>query len=48
MNYFRIRRPQMHEFQGDAFYDRPVVAYPIPGVAGAPGGVVEGAVIENS
>ena len=44
--YFRPYRPQMPEFQGYIFYDRPGVAYPLPGVAGAPGDVVEGAEIE--
>ena len=39
--YFRPYRPQMPEFQGYIFYDR-------PGVAGAPGDVVEGAEIKNS
>ena len=32
----------------EAFYDLPEAAYPLCGVAGAPGDVLEGAVFEDS
>ena len=43
-----LRPPQMPEFEVEAFYDLPDAAYPLHGVAGALGDVVEDAVFENS
>ena len=36
-----FRPPYLPEFKGEAFYDCPRITYPLLGVAGAPGDVVE-------